>query len=483
MSARQRVTSVVVVLIAATVGLGATTGSATAVPVPGELALSNADGPGARLTGTNDSVLAAAARQPCDDRATRYRLRVVAATATDPTLQADIDPWVDRTLLGPATAGLPGPLDVTAADTWQGLADAFELQIVPGTYEFALQCTDSTGTQVLEEFQGDTVTFSTPTEWMVNEVPAPPSLVTPGPTTPQPSPTPPPLPPSPSTPTPPGDDVATAGPVAPPGERVTTLTVTSAAPTAGALVTLDGRVSDGAGAVALDGSCDYVDGSTVLATVPLMADGSCSTSRSFAAGTHDLFLQFVPEAASVPGSDSPVVTVTVLAADGGDAAAEPLDPQAVQVVVPVGQIVISTPYTPDSPLSLGAATLNLEGTAFSASARFDTVTVIDSRAGNPGWTASIDREDFSNGAGGVIPALNSGFENVAAVYLPGNAIQALTVSDVPANALSADPEPIAVAAPGAGTGAVDIVGDLVLRGVPTSTPPGLYTATVVFTVG
>ena len=149
----------------------------------------------------------------------------------------------------------------------------------------------------------------------------------------------------------------------------------------------------------------------------------------------------------------------------------------------VGALVIRTPYTTDNPLTLGDAVLAIDGTSFSAVVPFDRVTIVDTRVGDPGWTASVDRGDLTNGGGGVIAALRTGFEGVTAVYLSGEAVQRIDVSDVRANQGSDDPEPFAVAAPGGGTGAVEIVGDLVLEQVPTSTPAGTYTTTIVFTVG
>ena len=462
MSPRQRRTQLMLVLLlGAVVAVGATTPAVatlgvTAATPRGGLQLSNAADPGVLLTGTNAGSLAASIPTPCGAAASRYRLDVVDVVPTDPADGPSTVAWRSVTLIGPATAGLPGPLDLTTPTSWQQLADGAGLALVPGTYTLALRCTDSTGTQVMDEFIGDTVTFTTATSWRVDDV------VAAGTPAPAPPPT------EPSLPAP----QATTGTA----DRSTTLTVTSAAPTAGVPVMLLGRVVDPA-VDPLAGMCEFLDGTAILATAPLAPDGSCTISRSFAAGSYSLAVRIVPADPAVEPSSSPAVTVVVGAAE------QAVDPQSVAVEVPAGQILITTPYTPENPLALGDAVLAFDGSSFSASARFDRVRVVDSRAGNPGWTASVDRNDLTSASGGVIPALRTGFENVTAVYLPGNAIQTVAVNDVPANALSADAEPFAVAAPGAGTGTVEVLGDLVLEGVATSTPPGLYTTTVVFTVG
>ncbi len=160
------------------------------------------------------------------------------------------------------------------------------------------------------------------------------------------------------------------------------------------------------------------------------------------------------------------------------------DEQTVIVTIPTGTLTIFTPYTPANPLNLGTASLSADGKSFSASALFDGVTITDTRAGNPGWAASLARADFVNATGDTIAAKLSGFENVAPRYTAGNAIQSITVNDLPADSASfiAGPMSFAKAAPGAGTGTVDVTANFVLKNVPTSTKAGLYTTTVTFTV-
>jgi len=541
----KRVVAILAAAAFTTAGLVATATPASAAPIlPGTLQLDVNAQPTETKTGSNFSVLNASVPTACDAAATRYRLRTIAATATNPAQQETIAPWVGKNFVGPASVGLPGPLRVSSAATWQTFADTFALPIVPGTYEFSLQCTNNLGSVIFEEFRGDTVTFTSPTAWVINDVPPPGPVLVATTTTVTAAPA--------SVTT--GDNVTltanvaetdaaaptgtvafsvnggpavsapidaagvatttvvagapgpTAGDVSavysgdavfttstgttsftvarvvvPAEATVSTLVVTPSPAISGQSVALNGTVTNSVTpAVIPVGTCQFLNGASIIGTAPVSATGTCSISRSFPEGAPSLTLNFVPTSALLfVASSSPAVVVTV-----NPAVVLPgEDPQTVTVTIPAGAIVIQTPYTPTNPLALGEAVLAANGSSYSASALFDRVRVVDTRAGNPGWSAFIDRNDFDNGAGGTIPALNSGFEGVLPAYLPGNAIQNILFNDVPANTLTANPERFAQAALGFGTGTVDLTANFVLEGVSTSTPPGDYTATVVFTVG
>ena len=227
------------------------------------------------------------------------------------------------------------------------------------------------------------------------------------------------------------------------------------------------------------GSCTFKDGAVTLGTGAVNASGVCTYSAaSFGAGAHSFTADFVPTQASLfTASSSSVVAATYTALTTTP------DQQTIVVTVPVGALVITTPYHAANPLNLGNMVLAANGTTFSASAAFNQVTVTDTRAGNPGWVASLTRADFVNGVN-TIPAKYSGFTGVTPVYVAGNAITAITTTDIPANSPTyvAGAAAFASAAAGAGTGSVGITGRFVLEGVPSSTAPGLYTATVIFTV-
>jgi len=482
-------------------------------------------------SGTNFDTVRVAAPAACDPGADRHVTRIVRATATNPADQAMATSWVNRNLYSPSTVGLPGPITATSSNSWQGLASTFGISIVPGNYEFELRCTTQAGA-IFEQWSGG-VTFSSPTAWTANAIPKVATstavVAVPNPAS------------SAETVTltatvsesnaaaPTGDveffrgatslgtapvdasGVASkvvgpfsAGTYAVSGVYAgdttfetstgnTSLTVTQA-PAAGTStilavnpvsgpayqnVTLTGTVSNTTSASVIPvGSCAFLDGAATVGTSPVDASGVCTlTSASFASGAHSFRAVFTPtDSLLFNSSTSNIVAASYIAVG---------DEQTIIVTVPAGAITIFTPYTPTQPLNMGDMVLAADGSSFSATAPFREVRVTDTRSGNPGWTASLTRADFT-GAGGSIPAKYSGFENVAPVYLAGNAIQAndVAVTDIPANdpGYTAGPKPFATTAAGNGTGTVDIIADFVLEGVPTSTQAGLYTATVTFTV-
>jgi hypothetical protein len=268
---------------------------------------------------------------------------------------------------------------------------------------------------------------------------------------------------------------------APAAATTTTLSVSPLSGPAYQTVTLSGAVANTTTPATVPvGDCDFFDGATKVATVPVSATGACEySSAAFGAGAHDFSAAFKPTSAALfVASTSSHVAATY------DPPLVTPDEQSIIVTVPAGNLSINTPYTPANPLNLGDLVLAANGSSYSASAVFDKVTITDTRAGNPGWAASLLRADFI-GADGTIPAKYSGFEGVAPSYFTGNAVQSIIVTDVPANdpAYVSGPAQFARAAAGAGTGSVGVTGNFVLKGVPTSTKPGLYTTTVTFTVG
>jgi hypothetical protein len=492
-------------------------------------------------SGTNIDVVQLTAPAACDAAATRHVVKILSVTATSPANQPAADLWVGDNLYSPSSVGLPGPLTVQASNTWQGLADGFSQQLVPGVYHFVLRCQNNVGSTINEEWSGG-VTFTSPTAWtgFVGANPAPVLVAT---TTALGA-----------TPSPATDSqtvtltatVSESDPAAPTGnveffdgatslgtspvnasgvatkvvgpltagshalkavyagdsvfatsQGTATLDVTSPVPaanTATALtvsptsgpayqaVTAQGVVSNtSAPAVIPVGTCTFLDGASVLATSPVNGTGVCTfTSSAFFGPGHSFTIQF---AATNPSLFNPS-TSNVVTADY-DAPTFLPDDQTVVVTVPAGTLTIFTPYTPANPLNLGNMVLDPSGSSFSAAAGFDKVTVTDTRAGNPGWTASLTRADFVGATpANTIPAKYSGFTGVTPSYISGNAIQAPDVitTDIPANdpAYAPGPRTFAATTAGNGTGSVDILANFVLSGVPTSTAPGLYPARVTF---
>jgi hypothetical protein len=521
--------AVLSVLTGAMVALSASPAAATnAGP------LASITSPTGTASGTNLDFPILTAPAPCDPAATRHVAKVLSVVAADPAQQTLADAWANDNLYAPVGVGLPGPLTVQASNTWQGLADASGQVIVPGKWNLELRCQNNLGTTLFQQWTGS-VTFSSATAWTVDAAPKVATTTTVA-VTPQPvtagqaitytatvAET--------NTATPTGSvefrvdggavqtaalnasGVATLSGIAPaggshsvavtyPGDAVfdtssgtaafttdaapasatsTTLSVSPVTGPAFQTVVLSGSVANTTTPAAVPvGACGFFDGAVKIASVPVSATGTCQfSSGAFGAGSHDLSLTFTPTSAALfLASTSASVPATY------DAPATAPDPQTVVVTVPAGTLSIFTPYTPDSPLNLGNMVLASDGSSYSASAPFDKVTITDTRAGNPGWTASLLRADFV-GAAGVIEAKHSGLENVTQQYVAGNAVTNVAVNSLPANdpAYVAAPQQFARAAAGQGTGSVDVKGDFVLKGVPTSTQAGLYTTTVTFTVG
>jgi hypothetical protein len=275
---------------------------------------------------------------------------------------------------------------------------------------------------------------------------------------------------------------------------------------------------------------DISGSSALLGTEPLAAGGIATLSYgSFAVGAHNLVAEFEPANTAVYNSSLSSGTADSVGPVLYTATA-PLwtpDPQTVTVGIPAGSLVISTPYGPSNPFSLGTASLDGDGLAFHASAAFGTpatdaissttglasaggVLITDTRAGDTGWTASAEVTNFSGPGSDQISGENLEFTGVTASYISGNALQSPDVTTAPVNSsavssgtpfgsgasgtngLAGEPHPFAyagTAAPGytSPTSPTQTDGSVWVNGLvtlvaPTSTPAGTYTATLTFTI-
>lgn len=260
------------------------------------------------------------------------------------------------------------------------------------------------------------------------------------------------------------------------------------------------KTSDSSDLAAGDGSVKFFDnGTTLLGSAPIGSGGVATLSYGeFSQGAHSITAQYVPAAsANFATSTSDAVPFTA------DAATTPLASQGVNVTIPGGSLVITTPYSANSPFDLGTATLDPAQPSFTAFAAFgdasnpaNGVTITDNRSGGQGWTASATATDFTNGGSGVINAENLTFTGVKAVQIAGNALQASSVVTTPigsaastgtpyasddtgTDGLKGGPHPFATAPDGFGS--VNIDGVVTLY-APTSAQSGAYTATLTFTV-
>ena len=280
------------------------------------------------------------------------------------------------------------------------------------------------------------------------------------------------------------------------------LTASSVAPTLGDPVTFTSTVAPAAAA----GTVEFFNGATSLgAPVATNAAGGVTfTTSALIAGAHSVTARFVSaNAALFNNATSPAVSVNVLTGACAQPGSACTDPQAFTVSVPVGTLVISTPYVPANPFNLGTMTLNASATELSTgqvpfgtntpATLADGVTITDQRAGDLPWTASLSSTPFTSGANSI-NARNLGFTSVAPVYVLGNALSAAkpvlpfqnaatTPAVAPSNTVAltglASPKVFATAA--AGNGSVYVHGNFQLN-APTSTPAGTYLGTVTFTI-
>jgi Bacterial Ig-like domain (group 3) len=256
------------------------------------------------------------------------------------------------------------------------------------------------------------------------------------------------------------------------------------------------RNSDNTALASGSGSVNFLDGTTVLGNSPLTASGADLSSSSFSVGVHQVTAQFVPSnPATYSTSTSPQVTFTATQPSSAP------DDQTVKVSLTSGTLTITTPYTVANPFDLGNLVLDPGHAKYTASAPFgdaanpnNGVSIVDTRAGDLPWTASLTTTDFVNGAADKINGQNLTFTQVAPVYNPGDSLSAAKpvvptdVTDAATPYAPGDPGsdgakggPHQFASAAHGLGSVNVVGNLNLQ-APASTPAGLYTATLTFTI-
>ena len=170
----------------------------------------------------------------------------------------------------------------------------------------------------------------------------------------------------------------------------------------------------------------------------------------------------------------------------------------IEATVPVGTLVLTTPYTSGNSLSRGNLSLNTGLSQYSTTIAFNGITVADTRAGDLPWTLSALASNLADGGtnpGSTICSQNVGLTGVTST--PGNGFAGtVTTTD---NAASTPPvapsggactgsqglgdgTPHTVATASAGLG-TDVLNATLTLTAPTSTEPGLFTGTITFTVG
>ncbi|WP_430788043.1 choice-of-anchor M domain-containing protein [Actinoplanes sp. G11-F43] len=172
------------------------------------------------------------------------------------------------------------------------------------------------------------------------------------------------------------------------------------------------------------------------------------------------------------GTTSPAVTLTVTEPEPSGEAAKTI---TATIDETEGALVISVDAA-DRAVVLPDAALNSSGDRWESTGALKPVTVTDTRAAGPGWTASghvadgfraPDGSSFPGGHLGWTPQVLS--QSTAQGVQPG-----------PASPGLAEPAQLAKAPAGAGRGTARLDAELQLS-VPTDTAPGTYTATLTLT--
>jgi hypothetical protein len=215
-------------------------------------------------------------------------------------------------------------------------------------------------------------------------------------------------------------------------------------------------------------------------------------------GNHSVVAKFTP---TDPNAFSP--SASPAATFHTDAASSPCaqpgsvctDAQNIQATIPVGTLVINTPYTSTDPLDLGTLALDSTGTYFTGNKAFHNIKVTDTRSGALPWTASAQSSALSDGGtnpGSKIDAQNVGLTGLT--FTTGAGFSGTV-------AVSSNPAATPPVAPGAsgsqglgggtahsiatathGPGTVTMDGSLTIN-APASTEAGLFKGIITFTVG
>ena len=236
------------------------------------------------------------------------------------------------------------------------------------------------------------------------------------------------------------------------------------------------------------GSVQFKEGATVLQTVAAPTGATCvyDASHTFSSsGAHNVTAVFTPDDAGDYTQSQGSVSFTLAADTSGQ-----VDEQTITAEVPEGAITVTTPYTPASPLDLGTMALTADLSHYSASAQFDGIHVLDTRAGAEPWELTALAGALTNGSGGTINGQNVGLTTL--VEDPGSepGLGVITTHDNPAAPGVAPADAGLLGLGGSAKPVLDSTqgpSDVTYHGTmtlnaPTTTPNGVYTGTVTFTV-
>lgn len=264
----------------------------------------------------------------------------------------------------------------------------------------------------------------------------------------------------------------------------TTLGLTSNGPTA----QYSAAVFTATVSPAVAGTATFAEGATVLGTGTVNGSGVATFSTTgLSVGTHSVTAHFAPGAGTgATASDSPAVNHAVTAFAGVSRT------ETVMVTVPAGDLVMVLNDGADGEVNLGTAQMNTGGDLLTASGEMDRVKVTDTRAGDPGWTASGIVSNFVHGSDqvngynlGWVPAVVTSSANQVGIAA-GSTVTAASEgssTSTPSDAAKGlkTSRTLAVALDNSGNGTA-VLGALLSLNIPTDVQAGTYAATLTLTV-
>src|SRR5215469_6028537 len=280
--------------------------------------------------------------------------------------------------------------------------------------------------------------------------------------------------------------------------------------TTGSDVSMSATVTS-SGSPVTAGTVSFFDNgsSTALNSSPVTPNASGVASldipAGLSAGSHSIIAVFTPTNVTQFESSQSAPQQFILQAPQAGACAQPgsqcTSVSNIEATIPVGTLVISTPYTAANPLNLGNLTLNSALTQYSGSAPFSNIQVVDTRSGDLPWTISALASNLTDGGthtGSTICAQNVGLTALSSTAGSGFTGTVTTTNNPAANPAvapgttgcpaaagglhGAGGTAVTVATATVGLGTDTVNGTLTLN-APVSTESGLFTGTITFTVG
>ncbi|WP_221323507.1 substrate-binding domain-containing protein [Actinoplanes sp. L3-i22] len=180
----------------------------------------------------------------------------------------------------------------------------------------------------------------------------------------------------------------------------------------------------------------------------------------------------------VPGADPAALQLSTCAnptfrPDGTtilDTAPYPPSPDLTELITTTVEAGTLTVSVETGDVVLPAPVLTADGEALTTSGDIRTVTVTDTRAGNPGWNVSGQITDFTDGAAHTIPAERLAWTPAVVDHLP---FQHVTAGP---GAVLGRPATL-----GSGDNGTARLGAHIVLNAPTETLPGTYSALLTFT--